>query len=195
MLILLPKIQVIEDEDGDGEELPPIPDVLPILPLRGLVVYPHTGVPLTIGQPRSIKLVDDVLEGDRLVGLVASLDPDLETPGPDELHKVGTVAKVHRMFRAPDGTIRLLVQGLTRFRLTEFVETEPYLKAKIELIPEAIEEDFEIEALARNVRNQFERIAELVASIPQELIASVLMLEDPLQTVYTVANFQRMELG
>ncbi|KAA3648866.1 MAG: endopeptidase La [Chloroflexi bacterium] len=184
-----------EVSDGDDEEeMPPIPDELPILPLRGLVVYPHTGVPLTIGQPRSIKLVDDVLEGERLVGLVASLDPEQETPGPEELHQVGTVAKVHRMFRAPDGTIRLLVQGMTRFKLGEFVETEPYLKARIELSPEKVEDELEIEALARNVRSQFERIAELIASIPQELIASVLMLEDPLQTVYTVANFQRMEL-
>jgi ATP-dependent Lon protease len=111
-----------------------VPEVLPILPLRGLVVYPETAVPLTIGQPRSIRLVDDVMSSDeRLIGLVTSRDSELEVPGPDDLHAIGTVAMVHRLFRAPDGTIRLLVQGTARFRIGEFVQMEPYLKAKIEL--------------------------------------------------------------
>ncbi len=196
------KVSSDEAIDGDPAEegkeqlqSPEIPDDLPILPLRGVVVFPHTGVPLTIGQPRSITLVDDVVAGNRLVGLVASKDPELETPGPDDLYQVGTVATVHRLFRAPDNTIRLLVQGMTRIRLGEFVEEEPYLRAKVEPFPESVEEDgLELEALARNVRNQFEHIAEMVPSIPQELVASISNLDDPLQTVYTVANFQRMDL-
>jgi ATP-dependent Lon protease len=101
---------------------------------------------------------------------------------------------VHRMFRAPDGTIRLVVQGLARFRLGEFVQDEPFLKAQVELIPETVEEDLELEALARGVRDQFERIAELIPSIPRELVASVLAMDDPLQTVYTITNLQRMDL-
>lgn len=173
-----------------------IPSVLPILPLRGVVVYPQTAVPLTIGQPRSIRLVDDVVTSEpRLIGLVASRNPELETPEPKDLYTVGTVAIVHRLFRAPDGTIRLVVQGLARFRVTEYVQLEPYLKAHIELIPEKVEEGAEIEALARSARSQFEHIAEMVPSIPRELVVSILALEDPLQTVYTIANFQRMELG
>ena len=111
-----------EGIDSIEDQIERIPDQRPILPLRGVVVYPHTGVPLTIGQPRSIKLVDDVVAGNRLVGLVASKDPDLETPGPDDLYKVGTVATVHKLFRAPDETIRLLVQGTHRFKLGEFIE-------------------------------------------------------------------------
>jgi ATP-dependent Lon protease len=173
-----------------------IPTVLPILPLRGLVVYPQTAVPLTIGQPRSIRLVDDVVAGEsRLIGLISSQDPELETPEPKDLFPVGTVALVHRLFRAPDGTIRLVVQGLARFRITAYQQLEPYLKAQIELNPEKVEEAAEVEALARNARSQFERIAEMIPSIPRELVASVLSLEDPLQTVYTIANFQRMELS
>ncbi len=196
--------RVFPERDGDGEEfeddgdLAPenIPGVLPILPLRGVVVYPHTAVPLTIGQPRSIKLVDDVVAGDRLIGLVTSKDPDLETPGPKDLYRIGTVATVHRLFRAPDNTIRLLVQGIHRFKLGEFVQEEPYLKANIELYPEEMkEESLELEALARNVRGQFERISEMIASIPHEIVSSVLQLEDPLQTAYTIANFQRMDLS
>jgi ATP-dependent Lon protease len=176
-----------------GEES--IPSVLPILPLRGLVVYPQTAVPLTIGQSRSIRLVDDVMAGDeRLIGLVASRDPELEVPAPEDLYTIGTVAMVHRLFRAPDGTIRLVVQGLSRFHLGDFVQEEPYLKAQIKLAHESVEQDLELEALARSARDQFERIAELIPSIPRELVSSVLTLEDPLQIVYTIANFQRMEL-
>ena len=171
------------------------PDVLPILPLRGVVVYPLTAVPLTVGQPRSIRLVDDVVGGDKLVGLVTALNPELETPGPADLYRVGTIATVHRLLRAPDGTVRLLVQGLARFRLGEFVAEEPYLKAKIDLAPELIEEGLEIDALARNARDQFHQITQMIPSFPEELEMSITSVEDPLQTAYTIANFQRMDLN
>lgn len=170
------------------------PDVLPILPLRGVVVYPTTAVPLTVGQPRSIKLVDDVVAGDKLVGLVAAVNPEMETPGPNDLYRVGTIATVHRLLRAPDGTIRLLVQGMDRFRLGEFLEEEPYLKARIELAPENTEEGLEIDALARNARDQFQQITQMIPSFPEELAGSITSVEDPLQTAYTIANFQRMDL-
>jgi ATP-dependent Lon protease len=173
-----------------------IPEILPILPLRGLVVYPQTVVPLTIGQPRSIRLVDDVVTSEqRMIGLVASKNPELEQPNPPDLYEYGTAAIVHRLFRAPDGTIRLVVQGISRFRTVEYVQEEPYLKARIELRPEIVEEGTEIEALARNARSQFEHIAEMIPSIPRELVAAVLSLEDPLQIVYTISNFQRMDLS
>jgi ATP-dependent Lon protease len=183
------------DGDGPAEPLPNIPDTLAILPLRGLVVYPLTAVPLTVGQPRSVKLVDDAAAGQRIIGLVASQNPELETPGADDLYRVGTAAMVHRLFRAPDGTIRLLVQGLARFRVTEFVETEPYLKARIELMPETTEDSLEVEALTRNIGTQFQRLGELVPSMPAELLSAALSVEDPRQFVYTVATYQRMDLA
>lgn len=172
-----------------------IPATLPILPLRGLVVYPQTAVPLTIGQPRSIRLVDDAMMSDKIIGLVTSKNPELENPGPDDLYETGTVAIIHRMFRAPDGTIRLLVQGINRFRLEEFTSTEPYLQARIQLAPETEETGLEIEALARNARDQFTHIAEMIPSFPRELVASISAIEDPLQTTYTIANFQKMDLA
>jgi ATP-dependent Lon protease len=173
---------------------PKYPDVLPILPLRGVVVYPQTAVPLTVGQPRSIRLVDEVVGSDKLVGLVASTNPELESPGPNDLYKVGTIAIVHRLLRAPDGTIRLLVQGMDRFRLGEFIQEEPYLKARVELAPEIIEEGLEIDALARNARDQFQQITQMIPSFPEELAGSITSVEDPLQTAYTIANFQRMDI-
>ncbi len=181
--------------NSDDQQPSNIPEELPILPLRGLVVYPQTAVPLTIGQPRSVRLVDDVMAGDKFIGLVTSKNPELENPGPEDLYQTGTVAMIHRMFRAPDGTIRLLVQGLYRFKLGEFSELEPYLKAHIQLSPETIEEGLEIEALARNARDQFTHIAEMIPSFPRELVTSISAIDEPLQIVYTIANFQRMELA
>ena len=184
------------DEVNQEELIGRIPSELPILPLRGLVVYPETAVPLSIGQPRSIRLVDDVLSvDDRLIGLVTSKDPQNELPGPDDLYQVGTVASVHRLFRAPDGTIRLLVQGITRFQVQKFVQEEPYLKAKIKLSPVKVEQNLEIDALTRQARDQFSEITNLVPSVPRELVDAVMTLDDPLQVVYTVANFQRLELA
>jgi ATP-dependent Lon protease len=183
-------------ESSNSETEPAnIPEELPILPLRGLVVYPQTAVPLTIGQPRSVRLVDDAMAGDKLIGLVTSKNPEMENPGPEELYNTGTVAIIHRMFRAPDGTIRLLVQGLNRFKLEEFTSVDPYLRARIQLAPEVVEEGLEIEALARNARDQFTHIAEMIPSFPRELVTSISAIDDNLQIVYTIANFQRMDLS
>ncbi|MBN2085458.1 MAG: endopeptidase La [Anaerolineales bacterium] len=171
-----------------------IPDTLPILPLRGVVVYPQTVVPLTVGQPRSIRLVDDATVGERMIGLVTSKDPDLATPGPADLFTIGTAAIVHRLFRAPDGTIRIVVQGLSRIRVLEYTEEEPYLKARVEAASETVETGLEVEALSRNVRDQFSKIAELIPSVPRELVTTIISLEDPLQVAYTISNYQRMDL-
>ncbi len=180
------------DKESIGEFS--VPEELPILPLRGLVVYPQTAVPLTIGQPRSIRLVDDVVSGNRIIGLVTARDPELENPGPQDLYSVGTVAIVHRLFRTPDGTIRILIQGISRFHLGEFTSEEPYLKARIIPAPEIPMDTLEVEALARNARDQFEHIAKMIPSIPRELVESISNLTDPLQTAYSIANFERMEL-
>ncbi len=195
-------VTFIEGEDIDlnttveeGKSDLKIPDDLPILPLRGLVVYPQTAVPLTVGQPRSVRLVDEVAAGERLIGLISAKDPDLETPGPNEIHQIGTMAAVHRLFRAPDGTIRLLVQGVARIRVESYTATEPYLKAKVSAAPEEVENNLEVEALMRNVTDQFTRLADLVPSIPSELITSALNVDDPLQLVYAIATYIRLDLA
>jgi ATP-dependent Lon protease len=178
-------------DNGDVD----IPDTLPILPLRGIVMYPHTAIPLTVGQPRSISLIDAVAGKERLIGLAAAHDPENELPDPDEIHRIGTVATVHRLFRAPDGTIRLLVQGLARIRIDEYTDTEPFLTAKVSAHPEIMDEDsIEIEAMTRNVVDQFNRLAELVPSIPTELISSTLNLDNPLHLVYAIATYIRIDL-
>ncbi|MCU0513844.1 MAG: endopeptidase La [Anaerolineae bacterium] len=180
--------------DKDDHNNIVIPAELPILPLRGLVVYPHTAIPLTVGQPRSVRLVDDVTESDRLVGLVTAYDPEQEQPGPDEVHRVGTLAIIHRMFRAQDGTMRLLVQGLHRIRIERFLATAPYLKARVKRIDETVEDTLEVEALVRNVSDQFRALADLNNNIPGELVASALSVEHPLHLLYSVATYVRIDL-
>ncbi len=171
-----------------------VPAELPILPLRGLVIYPQTTIPLTVGQPRSVKLVDDAVGGDRLIGLVASRDPELETPGPEDIYDYGTLAQIHRLFRAPDGTIRLLVQGMARIKVEEYTATEPYLRARVTPAPEVVESSIEVEALMRSVTELFGRMANLVPSIPGELINAALNVDDPLQLVYALATYIRLDL-
>jgi ATP-dependent Lon protease len=174
-----------EEED---DELLRIPPRLPILPLRGLVVYPMTAVPIRVGQPRSVRLIDDAVTGKRLVGLVASRDPELETPGPDEVYRVGTVAAVHRLFKAPDGTLTLIMQGLLRFRVDEFVSESPYLMARVSMAPEKVEMSPEVEALRREIAEGFHRLTELTPAVPEEMSKLIVDLGDPLQLVYAVAN-------
>ncbi|MAS37595.1 MAG: endopeptidase La [Anaerolineaceae bacterium] len=199
----IPEVEQVEGEEDikirdaveqSEEREPEIPQELPILPLRGLVVYPQTAIPLTVGQPRSMKLVDEVVGGNRLIGLFTAKNPELETPGPDDINQVGTLAAIHRLFRAPDGTIRLLVQGLARIEIEEYVAEEPYLRARVRPLPEIVEETLEVEALTRNVVDQFTRLADLVPSIPSELISSALNVDDPLQLVYAVATYVRIDI-
>ena len=171
-----------------------LPEELPILPLRGMVVYPETTIPLVVGQPRSIKLVDEIALGERLIGMATAKDPDQETPGPDDIYRVGTVAAVHRLFRAPDGTIRLLAQGIARIRIEAYTTTEPFLRARISQHPEKIERTLEVQALMRNLVEQFSRLADLSPNIPSELVSSAVNLDDPLQLVYSIATYIRMEL-
>ncbi len=189
-------IELNEELEEEGAAID-LPEVLPILPLRGMVVYPQTAIPLTVGQERSIQLVDDVVAGNRMVGLVASKDPSLGTPGPDQVQTIGTLATIHRLFRTPDGTIRLLIQGLQRVRIDEFIETSPYLKASVTRIPEdevVFADDIEMEALVRSIVDRFTALAELVPSIPQELVNNALNVEDPMQLVYSIATYVRIDL-
>ncbi len=124
----------------DGELPGPLPDSLPVLPLRDTVTYPDTLTPLAVGQDRSIQLVNDVLTGDRMLVMLGSKDPDLETPGPDQLHTVGVAGVVARMLKVPDGSLRILVQAGQRVKIEEWIGEEPYLRARVSELPDEIEE-------------------------------------------------------
>jgi ATP-dependent Lon protease len=172
------------------------PTELPVLPLRGVVVYPMMWLPLTVGQERSIRLVDECLVESadrRFIALVSSRDPEVEEPDPDQVYQVGTVALVHRMLKAPDGTVRLIVQGLERIRIDRYIQEEPYLKAEVTLLPDVEEESLEQEALMRTAQELFRRLVSLVPHMPEELETAAINATNARQLAYLVAASVRME--
>ncbi len=179
---------VMQDAPGLPEGLT-IPDVLPVLPLRGgTVVFPLAVVPLVVGQPRSVRLVDDVMRRDRLVALVAQRTEKSERAGPDDIYRTGTAAIIHQLARSPDGTLRLVVQGLERIRILDFVAEEPYLVARIEPEPDRYVPGLESEGLLRAVIDLYRRLVSLIPDLPGELASTVESLSDPRQVVYLVAS-------
>jgi len=172
-----------------------VPDALPVLPLRETVVFPLAAAPLAVGQPRSLRLVDDVMRGNRLLALVAQRDPKVEPAGPDDLYRVGTVGVIHQLARTPDGSVRLMVQGLERIRVLDWIGTEPYLVARVETAPETSEHATEVDALRRAVVDIFRRLVEASAELPDELAAAVDNLADPRHVVYFVASIVPFELA
>src|SRR4051794_14921294 len=125
-----------------------IPRELPIVPLKDTVIYPFVGAPLAVGQERTLKLIDDAVVGNRLVGFVAIKDANLDNPGPEDAYRVGVVGVILRMMRMPDGTMRLHVQGLERMRVEEYTQTSPYLRARIALAPDVADDSVEVDALS-----------------------------------------------
>ena len=174
-----------------GEVL--IPESLPILPLRETVVFPESMMPLAIGQERSVRLVDDVVAGDRMLALLTARDPEHDQPGFGDLYTIGTAAVIHKMIRVPDGTLRVLVQGLRRIHLEEPIETDPYLIGRFAETPDVLEETREVEALTRNVQNLFARIIGLVPYLPQELQLAAANVDDPSALCHLVASTLRIK--
>src|SRR5215471_20827327 len=181
------------DEEEDEQEHSRIPDILPVLPLKDTVVYPLTMQSLAVGQERSIRLIDDVMRGNRLVVLVAQKSLDIEQAGPKDIFKIGTVSRVVRMIRMPDGNVQLVVQGLERVAIGEFTQEKPYLAAHVSVRPDIQEEDNETEAIKRNVISYFQRLVALVQYMPEGVAAAALNLEEPRQVVYIIATFVQME--
>jgi len=183
-----------ESQKQNDDERLSIPDVLPVLPLKDIVIYPFAVQPLGVGQERSIRLIDDVMRGDRLVVLVAQKSAETEQAGPDDIYRIGTVSRVARMIRMPDGTIQIIVQGLERVDIGEFTQEKPYLAAHVTLKPDMQEDDKETEAIKRNVVSYFQRLVALVQNVPEGVAAATLNLEEPRQVVYVIATFMQMEL-
>jgi ATP-dependent Lon protease len=170
-------------------------NVLPILPLKETVVFPDSMVPLAIGEERSIRLVDEAVANDRPIALVTSRDSEQEARGAADLYGVGTSAAIHKMIRVPDGTLRILVQGARRIRLTRIVEEEPYLVGEFEDMPDVPGPEMQIDALARNVEALFSRIIALVPYLPDELQLAAANSEDPSALANLVATTLRLKVS
>ena len=181
------------EEQVDVDELE-LPSQLPVLPLKDTVVFPDSVLPLAIGQERSVRLVDAAVAGNRLVALVASKDPEIEQPGWDDLYEVGTAAVVQKMIRVPDGSLRILVQGIRRIRLIDRIGDEPYLVGRFLEIPDVYEETTQTQALSQNVQSLFARLIGLVPYLPEELALAAANVEDPSALCHLVASTLRLKI-
>ena len=179
-------------EELTSDELE-FPATLPVLPLKETVVFPDSMTPLAIGQERSIKLIEDVVSGERALALVAVRDPDADPPNWNDLYEIGTAARVHKMMRVPDGTLRVLVTGAHRVRLERQVQTEPYLVGEFVEAPDVLEESREVDALTRNVQGLFARIIGLVPYLPEELQIAAANVDDPSTLCNLVASTLRLK--
>ena len=163
------------------EESPKIPDVLPVLPLRDVVVYPYVILPLSVSREKSLRAVDTALVENRMILLLSQKQMEMDDPGPDDLYTVGTAALIMRVLKLPDGRVRALVQGLQRVRVEYFTETEGQFKAKVEQLSEADigEHDIELDALLRSVKQTLEKAVALGKNLPQEVLVIATNLDSP----------------
>src|SRR5882724_1341930 len=151
------------------EKEPTIPDVLGILPLRGTVIFPQAVTPLAVGRPGSVRLVQEALHGSRIIGAVMQRDPAADDPRAQGLHAIGTVILIHKAMKQPDGTLRLVVQGLSRFRIADVLQEAPFLRARIQRLVDDAPSTLEVEALARTASTLFQKVVSLSPTLPDEL--------------------------
>ncbi|RMG88860.1 MAG: AAA family ATPase, partial [Candidatus Dadabacteria bacterium] len=158
-----------------------IPEVLPMLPVRDVVVFPFMILPLFVGRERSVAAVEEALQGNRMLYLATQKEVATEEPGPDDIYEMGTVGMIMRMLKLPDGRIKILVQGLSRARRKEILTTDPCYRVRVEPVPETVlsEPDYESEALMRSVREKLEEIVNMGKGISTEIMMILENVEDP----------------
>jgi len=156
-----------------------VPDVLPLIPLRDLIIFPNLVVPLFVGRERSISALEQCMRTDHLVALVTQREAAAQDPGPSDIYDVGCVATVLQELKLPDGTAKALVEGVERIRILEYVESDPYFKVRVEVIQEPQEADVETKALMRNLVADFGSASQLGKPIPQEVLAAASAIEEP----------------
>lgn len=156
-----------------------IPAELPVLPLRGTVAYPDLIVPLVVGREKSIKLIDEAMSKDRLIGILTQKNPDIEEPDIEDLYTIGTVATIMKMVKMVDGSQRIVVQGICRFKLIEFTQKEPHLRARVLPIFEEYQKDMEVDAMYINLRNLYKKAVEIAPYLSAELAQISSKIESP----------------
>ena len=188
---------LLSQEDEDKIDKEKTPKTLPILPLRNTVLFPGVIIPITIGRDRSIKLIKDTYKGNRTIGVLAQKDPNIETPEKEDLNSIGTVAHILKMLRMPDGNITAIIQGRKRFEIEEFVQIEPYFKAKVNRLDEKKPEnnDKEFGALVDSVKDLALQIIEESPNIPSEATLAIKNIESPSFVINFVASNMNISLS
>ncbi len=169
-----------EELENIQQKIQTIPQELPVLPVRDAVIFPHAVIPLTVGREASVRLINDVQQGDGMLVVLTQRDKRVDTPGPPDLYDVGTVSMVHRVMKTPEGNLFVIIMGVSRTRVLRFVQLDPYLRAAIDPMPDDREDEgvIDFQALRRTVIGQFERIIKLSPQLPDDLQTIVINIED-----------------
>src|SRR5207249_3151867 len=169
------------DEIANGDRPLAIPPELPILPLRDTVLFPNSFMPLAVARESSVRLIDDAIANGKLIAVFTRRDASVEEPGQDDLYTVGTATHIHKMFKLPDGSLRLIVQGLARLRLGSIVATQPYLRAQVSAAVEDTNDAdrLEIDALARNIKTNFQQVVSLSPLLSDDLQTLAVNITEP----------------
>ena len=181
--------------ETDIDIMPTVPEELPLLPLKDTVVYPLTVYPLVIGKEKSIKLINEVAVGDKILGLTSQKRADIEVTGLDDVYSIGTMARILQMIKIPDGTLRVLVQGIERISILNLTQNEPYIRARTKALPDIIDKSVETEALMRGLSETFQKLVLLTPNMPEELSAAAVNIDNPRQLAYLIATNIRPRLA
>src|SRR5262247_1068225 len=168
------------EEEDIQQKIQTIPEELPILPVRDAVIFPNAVIPLTVGRESSVKLINDVQQSDGMLVVLTQRDKRVDSPAPSDLYDIGTVSMVHRVMKTPEGNLFVIIMGVSRARMREFLQYEPYLRAKIAVLGDEKEDETGVyfQALRRTVLSQFERIIKLSPQLPDDLQTIVINIED-----------------
>lgn len=165
---------------GDiNHEILEIPDVLPLIPLRDLIIFPNLVVPLFVGRNRSMKALEEAMRTDHVVALITQKDAEIQEPTKNDLYSIGSAASVMQELKLPDGTAKALVEGIKRIKIKKIISTDPFFKVKIETLDEIVKKNVETEAIMRSIVSQFEETARLGKPIPQEVLLASMNIEEP----------------
>src|SRR6266849_10453625 len=163
-----------------ADKKPQVPDILAILPVRDTVLFPGAVLPLTVGRETSLALVHSLTGEEKLLGVVAQHDPRIEDPTAADLHKVGTLAKVHKTVKMPNGNVVVFLEGIQRIQVVELVGFRPFLRARVQAQPDELgEQDAELEALQRQAQDRFREVVSHSSQLSDELQAMAINIEDP----------------
>ena len=177
-MIFLPRGGADRDEKSKDDKVV-VPEELPILPLRGTVLYPDLILPIMVGRKKSVKLIDDAMDSDRIIGVITQKRSEIEDPKETDLYSVGVAALILRMIRELDGSQRVIVQGVSRMKVKEYIQRDPYFKSRVEVIDEGLVQGVEIDALMMNLKNLFSRAVELAPYLTSELGTMVSNIKSP----------------
>jgi ATP-dependent Lon protease len=172
----------IDEGRGPGGGFPEpadIPSELPVLALKNVVVFPSVVLPIHVSREKSIQAIEAVLSGQRIIGLLTQKDEDIDEPGKNDLYQVGTIGLILRVLKLPEGGVRILIQGLSRYRVTRWLSEEPYFRAEVEPLPEDTNVDIDLEALMRSVNEQFRQYVSIGKNLPNEILTAAANIREP----------------